>query len=129
MAKGRDLQGRWLPGHSGAPRELQLQPGHPWRYPRGVSGNPGGSNRRLHEFNQLQREALLNPELLHKCMAKLEEAINAGESWAIMWYLAKVFPDGDKKNLLATKLQVTFVEKPFPANRLIEAAAEPDKGH
>src|SRR5262245_20596776 len=70
--------GRWPSGVSGAPPEKRLQPGHPWRYPKGVSGNPGGFTNRRREFERLQREALQDPELLKKAMVKLGEAIDHG---------------------------------------------------
>jgi hypothetical protein len=82
------------------PPEKRLQPGHPWRYPKGTSGNPGGFTKRHAEFAKLQREALQNPGLLKKAMAKLEEAIDHNEAWAVQWYLNKVWPD--RPNLIMT---------------------------
>jgi hypothetical protein len=77
----------------GGPSETYLQPGHPWRYPKGTSGNPGGFTKRRAEFERLQREALKDPELLKKSMVKLGEAIDQGEPWAVQWYLNRVWPD------------------------------------
>jgi hypothetical protein len=123
MANGRDSRDRWLRGVSGAPRELQLQPGHPWRYPRGTSGNPGGWSRRRKEFERLQREALEDPELLKLAMQRLKEAIEHNESWAVQWYLNKVWPDDGKNMIPPARLEVVYVQKPFAEGMLLEAAA------
>jgi hypothetical protein len=125
MEKGRDLRGRWLPGVCGAPPGKNLQKGHQWRFPKGVSGNPSGFTKRQAEFHRLQREALQDPELLELAMEKLRECIVAGEAWSIQWYLNRIWPD-DPKQVLATKLEVIFVDKPLPDRNIIEAVAEPE---
>jgi hypothetical protein len=129
MPTDRLPNGQWPKGVSGAPKELQWQPGHKWRLPKGTSGNPGGKTKRRQEFERLQLEALQNPELLKKAMAKLEEAIDHGEAWGVQWFLNKVWPDD--KNLkppASTRLEVVFIDRlpPEPEEgKLIEAAAEP----
>jgi hypothetical protein len=88
----RSPTGQWLPGESGSPA-TQLKAGHRWRFAKGVSGNPNGYSKGQAEFMRLQAEALRNPVLLKKALAKLELAIDRDEPWALSWYLAKVWPD------------------------------------
>jgi hypothetical protein len=113
MAKARDSHGRWMPGV--IPSEATpWQAGNKYRWQPGTSGNPGGRTQRHKEFLRLQREALQDPELLEMAMAKLKEAIGAGEAWSVQWFLNKVWPDDKNAQIPPGKLEVVFTERPLP---------------
>jgi hypothetical protein len=63
------------------------------RFPPGTSGNASGISRSREQFNQLLADAMRDPQRLEKALKALDKAIEAGESWAALFYLSRVWPE------------------------------------
>jgi hypothetical protein len=56
-------------------------------------------------------------------VARLKEAVSAGESWATLWYLNRVWPTEDKSPLGPTTVEIVYHDRLLP-ERTIEGSSE-----
>jgi hypothetical protein len=100
----RDSLGRWVKGYCPSP-QTQLKPGHKYRYPPGVSGNPAGTSKARAEFERLFYAALMGQGKPDEAARLLWAAARKKEPWAVQLLLQKIAPDSSKLKLEVTRGQ------------------------
>jgi hypothetical protein len=100
----RNARGQWVKGVCGCP-EKKLKPGHPHRFPAGVSGNPAGTSKRRAEFERSFYEALMGQGSPEEVSKLLWEAARKHEPWAVQLLLQKIAPQDSKLKLEISKGQ------------------------
>lgn len=103
-APTRDAHGRWLRGVSGCP-ENKLKPGHPHRFPKGVTGNPAGVPARRAQFEKLFYDALMGQGSPDEAARLLWECARKKEPWALQCLLQRLAPESSKVRLEVTRGQ------------------------
>jgi hypothetical protein len=114
----RNARGQWVKGVCGCP-EKKLKPGHPHRFPAGVSGNPAGTSKRRAEFERAFYEALMGQGSPEEVSKLLWEAARKHEPWAVQLLLQKIAPQDSK-----IKLEVTRGQDEIDFTRLSDAELE-----
>jgi hypothetical protein len=101
---GRNRLGQWTKGTCGCPPEKQvIVPGHQWRFPPGVSGNPHGIPKARHEFEQAFYAALIGQGNPEEAARLLCECARAKEAWAVQLLLQRLAPQDSKVRLEVSK--------------------------
>ena len=107
----RNALGQWVKGVNGCPVEKRkLVPGHQWRYPKGVSGNPAGIPQRRREFEAAFYHALMGQGSPDEAAKLLWECARSKEPWAMTLLLQRIAPEASKLKLEVTRGQDEAVD-------------------
>ena len=116
--KQRNSRGQWVKGVCGCP-EAKLKPGHPHRFPPGVSGNPSGVGHRRKEFEEAFYAALMGQGTPTEAAKLLWQCARSKEPWAVQLLLQRLAPQENK-----LKLEVSRGQDEVDFTRLTDAELE-----
>jgi hypothetical protein len=100
----RNERGQFVKGVCGCP-EKKLKPGHPYRFPPGVSGNPAGTSKRRADFERAFYDALMGQGTPEEASKLLWDAARAKEPWGVQMLLDRIAPKDSKLKLEVSRGQ------------------------